>query len=422
MRRELNEIEYFNWCFGQPYNMVVGVQIRGAVQPDRLRAALDKAQQRHPLLGVNTELGPAGIPWFSSQGVGVIPLTVVAQAQPDASAKLAESELVATFVMDQPSSARLPLLRVSLFLPRDAAQPTDLLFTVQHVIADGLSMVFLVRDLLRFMEHPDAPVVVLDAPASAADLLPAKVRSRIPTSPLRFTFALWLVEWYVRLRFGGRAVAPKQLAQRQRSWELTPEQTERLRARCRREAVSIHSAICTAFSPGFGAIHTPVDLRSLLARPVGESLGNFVGAAEVKLKYRAARGFWNNARAFQRRLRKAQRDPFGIFRLFSKAVPVDMVRRLGPLLVRITSDQRPFAVTNLGELDGRGLQLQGRELKVESFFGAVTAIVDSSVLTVYTIGGRLRLHLLANELAASPSAIQDDAERAVMRLLDAVES
>ena len=27
VRRELNEIEYFTWCFGQPYNIVATVQI-----------------------------------------------------------------------------------------------------------------------------------------------------------------------------------------------------------------------------------------------------------------------------------------------------------------------------------------------------------------------------------------------------------
>lgn len=420
MRRELNDIEYFNWCIGQPYNMVVAVQVRGDLKPDRLREALDKAQQRHPLLRVNTEIGPAGIPWFSSEGVGAIPMTVD-PAEPDATRRLTETELAATFAMDQPGSPRLPLMRVSLLLPHDSAQPTSVVFTAQHVIADGLSMVFLVRDLLHFMEEPDAPVTVLDAPANAADVLPAKVRRRIPKSPLRFWFALWLTKVYVWLRFGRRVVHSKRRTQHHLSWELTPDQTNRLRARCRREAVSVHAAICTAFLTGFKAIHTPVSLRSLLARPVGQSVGVFVGAAEVKMKYRAARGFWENARRLHRRLSKALRDPFRIFRLFSKAVPAESVRQLGPLLVAMTANQRPFAVTNLGELDGNGLQLQGSNLKVESLFGAVTPIVDASVLTVYTIGGSMRLHVLANESDLSETVIRDEVARAVGLLLEAID-
>lgn len=68
MRRELNEIEYLHWCIGQPFNIVLAMQVRGDLSQDRLRAALDKAQRRHPLLGVNTEIDPRGRPWLSSDG------------------------------------------------------------------------------------------------------------------------------------------------------------------------------------------------------------------------------------------------------------------------------------------------------------------------------------------------------------------
>jgi hypothetical protein len=421
MRRELHEIEYFNWCVGQPYNMVIAVKIRGDVRPDRLRVALDKAQRRHPLLGVNTEIGPRGLPWFSSEGVGVIPLTVVDGAEPDAAQKLVETELTSRFAMDRPESPRLPLLRVALLVSREAPQTADLVFTVQHVVADGFSMVFVVRDLLCFMEEPDAPVAILDAAANDEDVLPAEVRRRIPRSARRFKLALALAKLYARLRLGRSAPAREEHVQHHRSWELTVDQTRRLRDRCRREGVSVQSAICTAFLPGFGAVHTPVNLRPLLARPVGESVGLFVGSADIRMKYRASHGFWGNARRFHRKLRRALRDPFAIFRLFSKAVPAKMVRELGPLLVRIMSRQRPLAVTNLGDLDGNGLHLQGRDLKIESFLGAVTGIVDSSVVTVYTIDGRMRLHVLATEPGLSDTTIRDEADRAVKRLLDAVD-
>jgi hypothetical protein len=164
-----------------------------------------------------------------------------------------------------------------------------------------------------------------------------------------------------------------------------------------------------------------VSLRSRLARPVGESFGLFVGAAELRLRYRATLGFWANARRFHRRLQRALRAPFRIFTLVSKAVPATRVRELGPLLVRIASEGRPFAVTNLGQLDGNELPLRGETLRIESFFGAVTGIVDSSVLTVYTLDGRMRLHVLANEPGPSDTTIRDEAERGVTRLLAAID-
>jgi hypothetical protein len=426
MRRELNEMEYFNWTVGQPYDMVLALEVRGTLPPERLRAALDKAQRRHPLLGVNTELGPGGLPWFTSDGVGPIPLAVVDGADAGETQRLAERDLGATFDRDRAGAARAPLMRVTLVRPRDPEGPTGLIFTSQHIVADGLSMVFLVRDLLGFLDEPDAPVTVLDAPARADDLLPARVRRRIPRSPWRFHVALRLLRLFARLRFGRHPAPPPPTTTRTRTWELTPDETSRLRARCRREGVSIQSAICAAFLTSFRSIHTPVSLRGVLARPVGESVGLYVGSAYVRMRYRSARGLWGNARRFQRRLRSALRDPFWVFRLFSKSVSAEEAGALGRLMIRVASSGRPLAITNLGEVDrptaeGRGTArgLRARDLRIESFFGAVTGIVDSSVLTVYTIDGRMHLHLLASERAPDDRSVRDDAARAVRMLLEA---
>jgi hypothetical protein len=421
MRRALNDIEYFNWCVVQPYNMVVTLRVRGELPPERLRVALAKAQERHPLLRVNTELGPGGMPWFSSDGVGQIPLAVVDGAGPDDARRLAERELRSTFERDRAGGTRLPLLRVTLLVPGDPSQPTSLVFTTQHIVADGLSMAFLVRDLLRFLDDPDAPVTVLDAPASDADLLPAPVRRRIPRSSLRFRVLLWLLRLYAWLRFrvGSQGAAPHAVCYR--SWALSPAETTALRTRCRREAVSLQSAICAAFLPEFPAIHIPVNVRPFLARPVGESVGLFVGSADIRMRFRRRRPFWDEARRFQRRLRRALADPFRVLRLFSKAVPARAVQQLGEILVRVVGAERAFAVTNLGVLDEGRLDLRSRTLEVESFSGAVTGIVDSSVVTLYTMGGRLRLELLASEPSSTSSAVRDDAAQAVRRLREALD-
>lgn len=184
----------------------------------------------------------------------------------------------------------------------------------------------------------------------------------------------------------------------------------------------MHSAIAAAFFAEFPWIHVPVNLRPFLARPVGESFGLFVGAAELRLAYREQLGFWSNARRCQRRSQRALGDPFAVFRLFSKAVPYARVRELGPLLVRLAGDEQPFAITNLGDLDERGLAFHGEHFALESFFGAVSGIVQSSVLTVYTLAGALSLYLLANESAPSDTTVRDAAGRAIQRLLRAVES
>jgi hypothetical protein len=421
MRRELNEIEYLNWCVEQPYNMVVAVRVRGAVTPLELRSALDRAQRRHPLLGVNTEIGANRLPFFVSEGVGAIPLAVVESAEPEAARRLFDSELSARFERDGREQPRLPLIRVTLLVPKAADTAVDLVFTVQHVIGDGLSLAYLVRDLLTFIEQPQGPIAVLDAPASAEDLLPPKVRRRLPRSAHFFNAVSWLAKAYSRLRASG-AMSSVPSVQCHRVWTLSVEQTARLRARCRQERVSLHAAVAAAFFSEFSWIHVPVNLRPFLARPVAESFGLFVGAAELRLAYQRQLGFWSNARRCQRRLQKALRDPFAVFRLFSKAVPFERVRELGPLLVKLAGKDRAFAITNLGDLDERGLAFHGTRVSLESFYGAVSGIVKSNVLTVYTLGGAMSLYLLANESSTADCAIRDAAGRAVQLLLTALDS
>lgn len=395
MRRELNEIEYLNWCFGQPYNIVICVRIRGNIPPDRLQSALDKAQQRHPLLKVNTILNEQDMPLFASEGVGAIPLKVINRTGEDQALRITEQELATPFDMNELLESPLPLMRVTLLrLQNSAIEPADIIISAQHTISDGMSMVFLVRDLLYFMTNPKDPVTVLDVTASSEDVFPPNIRKRIPKSALKFKASLLFMKLYVKLKFRRGTQKPRTFAASSKihSWQLTADQTEDLLARCKQERVSVQSALCTAFLTTFTAVNTPVNLRPQLALPVDEAFGLYAGAAVIKMKYDAKTDFWVNAREFHGKLRKSLQDPFYVFRLFSKRVPLKAMQEYFSLFADLISDQHPFAITNLGSLDKMGVGFQVADLRVESFFGGVSEVIDASVLTVYSIDGAMHFH------------------------------
>jgi hypothetical protein len=424
MRRELNEIEYLNWCFGQPYNIVVSVRIRGNISPDRLQSALDKAQQRHPLLKVNTILEEQNMPWFVSEGVGAIPLKVVDRAGEDHAPRITEKELATPFDMNEPLESPLPLMRVTLLRPQNpATEPADIIISAQHTITDGMSMVFLVRDLLYFMTNPKDPVTVLDVTASSEDIFPPNIRKRIPKSALKFKASLLLMKLYLRLKFRRGTQKPRTFAPSSRiySWQLTADQTEDLLARCKQEQVSVQSALCTAFLTTFTAVNTPVNLRPQLALPVGEAIGLYAGAAVIRMKYDAKADFWDNARRFHGKLQKSLRDTFSVFRLFSKRVPLKAMREYFSLLADLISDQHPFAITNLGSLDKMGIRFEVGDLRVESFFGSVSEIIDASVLTIYTIDGAMHFHFHYLEHVMNASEAEKLVNKAMNMLRSATE-
>jgi len=54
----------------------------------------------------------------------------------------------------------------------------------------------------------------------------------------------------------------------------------------------MQSAVCAAFLGAGKHVHIPVNVRPFLTRNVGESVGLFIGAAEIRMRYKPGRGLW----------------------------------------------------------------------------------------------------------------------------------
>lgn len=452
--RRLTEIEYVNWCFGQPYNIAVVVHLAGPVTGEGVRAAVAGLRRQHPLLGVTTVVAEDGTPWLESAGVGPVPVRVIEHAGPDDAARLLDTEVATPFVMDHPrtphapipsgraGTPRPPLLRVAVLDPRQPGGGIDVVLCAQHVIADGLSLFFLIRDMVRLLREPDTQPAVADQAARCEQVLPPGAARRMHRTSAAALALRALLQAHRALRsvasrrpVVGRGATGNLAAGRGQdgglaaagtapvhSWQLTPEQTVALLRRCRAEGVSVQSALCTAFLPVYGAVNTPVNLRGRLGIDVAESVGLYVGNAVVMRSYRCRREFWWNARAFHRRLRRAMRDPFLMIRLCSPAVPRPLVHDVMTGLMALVGRRRPLAVTNLGVLDGAGLTLDtGSGPRVESFHAGMSGFASASVLTVYTIDSAIRFHL-RGQPDMTPERTTREAEHATALLLAALDA
>jgi hypothetical protein len=97
------------------------------------------------------------------------------------------------------------------------------------------------------------------------------------------------------------------------SVELSEAQTFALVDRCRKEKVTVNSALTTAFAgaqtivqgekPFHSSIGVAGSLRDRLQRPVGEVMGFFAGVVTLKYKYNSNIEFWENARRFHRKVK-----------------------------------------------------------------------------------------------------------------------
>ena len=141
--RVLGPSEHYFWLSNQtsPKHFVVAAQIGGFTRVVSWQAALTAVQQRHPLLQVCIAEDQVGAPYFRRLDEPGIPLRVVHGGV----SENWEREMARELATPLPLKGG-PLVRVALMHEENRS---TVIVSAHHSIADGLSLTFVVRDLLR---------------------------------------------------------------------------------------------------------------------------------------------------------------------------------------------------------------------------------------------------------------------------------
>lgn len=306
--RPLGPMEKSLWLIDRVcrINFVMHAGICGHLPPEALRAALDSVQQRHPLLGVRiVRKGWSGL-CFEGSHVPQIPLRIV--DDPDASwVAEAEHECNTLFPTEQG-----PLVRCVLV--RHEEERSTLLVSFHHSIGDGMSGVYLIRDLLHAASgtirgnHDRLPDLDLKQPMEA--YLPPEMKTRhgwwrscrvlcrligslfqgVPARPKRDRWAF-----------------PTKRSAYIVSHQLPPSVVEPLLARARKEEATVHSALTAACLFAINKdLHTKKDrlfmpsadtnIRKYLSPPIHDDVGQFASACTCFCRVGEGSDFWQVAR------------------------------------------------------------------------------------------------------------------------------
>ncbi|MFE9694033.1 amino acid adenylation domain-containing protein [Micromonospora sp. NPDC005806] len=138
------------------YLMAVPLRVRGRLDVDRLRTALDGLTRRHESLRTRFPADADGRPVALVEDTVTVPLRIVEAADGAAAQELVDRAAVEPFDL-----AAGPLMRA--LLVRLAADDHVLLLTQHHVISDGWSVDVLLRDLIALYhgsveQLPELPV------------------------------------------------------------------------------------------------------------------------------------------------------------------------------------------------------------------------------------------------------------------------
>ena len=247
--------------------------------------------------------------WFTTEGAQEIPIDVVARESDQQWIQVCRKAIQVPFEFETRPAIRFVLVR--------SPTVSELIILCHHILCDGLSLAYLARDLMNHLGEPDRQVEVLPDPAP---IDPSTLPPDVSLNPIaRFFIRRLNRKWqadpvyfdqedYQNLTEAYWSDFHHQML----AIELSEEQTKALVERCRKEKVTVNSALTTAFAgaqyitrdkdPRYASIGVAASLRDRLQNPVGEVMGFYAGLVNLKYKYDSKRGFWENSRKLHQKL------------------------------------------------------------------------------------------------------------------------
>jgi NRPS condensation-like uncharacterized protein len=279
--RELGAKEKAFWILDQvaPVHFVMMGEISGELTVPALRGALNALQKRHPLLSVCIDSDGYKYPFFRRIESGSIPLRLVrGKSISDVEAEM-EKELSIPFDWQEGPLARVVLIQ--------NGNQSFLILVLQHTISDGMSGIYIYRDLLELLSGKI--LEQLSFPPSIDELLDRPVRALI--EPEKNNSVL--------------LQRKQQLVPSIRILKLSVDLTARLIEKAREENTTLHGALCVAFAlasrklPGDWKdkqlrVVSPVNIRKGVG--AGEDVGFYFGAKTVLFDAIDTSSFWELAR------------------------------------------------------------------------------------------------------------------------------
>lgn len=291
--KPLAAFEKVFWLMDQTsqVHFVLAAEISGTATADQWRAALDTVQRRHPLFSVYIESDGYKRPYFKSIPEVQIPLKII-EGDPLSDWKRAmENEMSVPF-----DWTKGPLVRVVL-IKED--QKSILIMVVHHSIGDGISMSFVIRDILLALSSGETPEP-LPMPASTDDLLGLTDPAQSQPFPEE--------NKPVFLR---RKESTPDIKLLKLSKDLTISITER----ARQEGTTVQGALCAAFKRAYYSqvsedkkempvrIVTPISIRNMLN--AGQSSSLSISSRHASFNQNKEIPFWDIARYATNDLKEA---------------------------------------------------------------------------------------------------------------------
>ncbi|MBP2171114.1 NRPS condensation-like uncharacterized protein [Erwinia toletana] len=283
--RALGALENYAWQSDttSPKHFTMSAEVGGSTTLDEWSAALKKVQSRHPLINARVDTGKDGrLHFFHGQAID-IPLRIAHLNKIVSVENEIKREFSAPF-----GTGDVALLKAALLYSEDRCV---IIITAHHAIADGKSLTHFIHDILETLTGTILPDLALLPSIEDACSLDTECAGDInmpvlAAEPVPYT---------------ERSLARLNISRQQ----LSPELSNRIRDRAKKENTTVHGALSAAFVMAFYKspawpdrpvrICTPIDARKYSGLDYGLSFM----ALFPTYHYEAgtSEDFWHIARA-----------------------------------------------------------------------------------------------------------------------------
>lgn len=381
-------------------NIVFIVTLEGYFTPERLCLALRQVQHKHPVLRSVICEQEDGL-YYQEDVKQDISLRIISRLTDQDGQRECQAELTTPFAYGQ-LQLRMVWLR--------AAQVSDLLFTSSHRICDGMSMLTIIREVLRLL-YIDEPLIPYEAVTTRH-----MIGDYQPRQP-------WKQKLKAQVLNGALRLIPISYSKSENNeyyleWGWDESFTAALKQRCKKEGTSIHAALLVALDRSLFTvlgrkklpawIESPMDARrGRLAHLKSDMLFFGGGSFKIHTGEQREETFWARVRAINQDIRKKIDQELcnmpGRYYFNELLKPVANARiqtmvRIGDFL-NVNGSWNRFALSNLGNIkimdDEAPFHLKDLRLYVHSFNFRLLGLVT------YTLHGKMRFYYAGDEKCLS---------------------
>ncbi len=282
----------------------MAVTIAGEPTIAEMRAAIRKALDRHEIFCSKVIMNEAGETYYEKITEPVIRIeerTVsgkeewkkIIYEQQQVPFRFQEGELIRFFLLTQETELQLVLV-------------------AHHLSGDGLAMIYLIRDIMEALGHPESVMERLPIRLCTREDFPKKSKLSLQ---LRLMVGLFNRKWRKEQKCFSYE---EYLAMFQQYWSkrttyiangsISGENLRKLGSLCKEHNITVNTALVTAFSLAIGC-EKEIGL-AVNVRPEGyEGMGNYASGISIEYTPDHQLSFWDNALKIQEELVRRLKQP-----------------------------------------------------------------------------------------------------------------